>query len=120
MALTFSDEPTIRNALMKRLPKEPGITVVDIVITKRPDCIFVGIDAEIDANSDAALITRSKFELPRWFDYQHLHDEIDQVCEQFKAARKQHHGRALAGQVVQSAEIALAGTGRRGLWRKYA
>lgn len=111
--LTFEDEPTIRHAIMKRLDKERGVDISDVLIKSHLDCIAVGILATIDD----AIVVRSRFDLPPEFDYRHLHNEIDQVAEQYKAARLDFTGR---GHHLRQPEIQLMGTGLRGLWAKHA
>lgn len=113
--LTYEDEPTIRHALMKRLEKERGVKICQILIHEHEDCIAVGILATLDDGFDRGIVTRSRFELPRQFALSHLHNEIDEIAEQFKAARRDHMGRSIAG-VILDPETQLSGTGLRGRW----
>ena len=113
--LSFADYPTIKHAIMKRLDKERGVDVLEIRILKRKDCIAVGIHTWVDKMIDPL----SLFELPLEFDYRLLHDEIDEVAEQLKAARKDHFGRGGLIQ-IRSPVRQMAGNGLRGNWRKYA
>lgn len=113
--LTYADEPTIRNAIMRRLDKERGVEICELKIVPRGDCIRVGILATLDH----ALVLKSVFDLPPSFDYRHLHNEIDEIAEQYKMARRDfwQHGRALPkGQV----ERQMSGTGLRGRWVRHA
>src|SRR3569623_655363 len=115
--LTIADEPTIRWAISKRLDKAPGVERAETIVRKKKDCIFVGILFHLDKK----LIVKSTFELPHQFDVAHLHNEIDQLAEQLTAARRDHFGRSLRGQVLGSGIGAqLAGTGLRGLWSQHA
>ena len=109
--LTAADTPTIRNAILKRIGKEPGVTIVDMPVVKHADHLAVGLLLEVDH----VLLVRSRFDLPAMFDHSHLVNELDEVAEQIKAARKDAFGRGAA--LVQSTEKVMAGTGLRGRWR---
>ncbi len=111
--LNRTDTPTIRNAIHKRLGKERGVTICEIKFWQHEDCISVGVLATVDEGP----ITRSLFDLPPEWDIRHLWDEIDEVAEQMKAARKAHFGRG--GLPMAKPEVQLAGTGLRGRWAKY-
>jgi hypothetical protein len=114
--LTAEDAPTIRNAIQKRLGTEPGVAICDIRVASHDygAVLRVGIMALLDGE---AIVTRSLFELPNPFELGHLHDEIDEIAEQYKAARKAHYGRG--GAPMVSPEKHLAGTGMRGRWARY-
>src|SRR5260221_3084142 len=89
--LTISDENIIRTAIQRRLGKEKGIGIADILVVPLPhlNCIRVGILFTKDVQShDSKLICRSLFELPTEFTHAHLIAEIDEICEGAKAARK--------------------------------
>lgn len=111
--LTDEDTPTIRNAIFRRLDLEPGVTVCDIKFAKGRGYIAVGVLATVDD----AVITRSRFELPVPFEHGHLVDEIDELAEQMKAARKAHFGSGSG--VILTPERQLQGTGLRGRWARY-
>ena len=116
--LTVNDTPTIRNAIIKRLEKEYGIEYVFMNFVKLPGShIEVNLNIMLGWVSDRVFTVDSTFDLPDPFEHGHLLDEIDQVAEQVKAARKEFWGRG-AG-VILSPEVQLAGTGRRGLWARY-
>lgn len=110
--MTWDDAPTIRWAILKRLDKEPGVKVLQTPIGLRADCITVGVLALIDD----ALITDSKFELPKQFSLIQVHNQIDEIAESFKAARLDHFGRGLRGQHQASPRNVLAGSGLRSGW----
>lgn len=108
--LTFDDQPTIRNAILKRLDKERGVKICDMPMHAAEDCIAVGILALLDDK----LVVRSRFDLrPQW-QLADLHNEIDEVAEQYKAARRDYWGR---GRVLGTPEVQLAGSGTRGRWK---
>jgi|SRR6185312_359318 len=128
--LTEADTPTIRFAMIRRLDKEPGIEVCDLKFEKYAigdryrdfdkgewsiaavPFIRVGLVATVGS----AIVTRSKFDLPVPFSHQHLINEIDEIAEQFKAARKDFFGR---GGAILTPEKQLAGSGLRGRWAQY-
>lgn len=108
--LTYHDNAaTIRWAILKKLDAESGVKVCDVLIKPHPDHIAVGILATL---SDE-LIVRSRFDLPSEFDLRHLHNEIDEIAEQYKAARLDFFGR---GAIMRDPEKMLEGTGLRGRW----
>lgn len=117
--LSFDDDPTIRFAIHRRLDHERGVKICEIKIAPhrkdKPPFIAVGVLTELD-NS---LVLRSVFHLPGEFDIAHLRNEIDQIAEQYKAARKEYFGRVFAGQVMMTPERQLLGTGLRGLWAQH-
>jgi hypothetical protein len=108
--LTGDDVPTIRHAILKRLDAEPGVQVADIPVELAADCIRVGVLAMLGET----LVVRSRFDLPPEFEIGHLHNEIDEIAEQYKAARADFwkQARMIAG------ERAVKGTGLRGRWGK--
>ena len=106
--LTGNDVPTIRHAIIKRLSTEPGVAIADIPVDVAHDCIRVGVIVTLGES----LLVRSRFDLPSEFELVHLHNEIDEIAEQYKAARKDFwsNGRMMVG------EKAVPGTGLRGRW----
>lgn len=114
--LTYEDEPTIRFALMRRLDKEPGVEICDLRVephlSEDPPFIAVGLVALLGK----LLITRSTFHLPPVFEHRHLLNELDEIAEQYKAARKEYFR---GGMVMKASEHELAGTGLRGRWAQY-
>ncbi len=111
--LTDEDTPTIRNALYRRLNAELGVKICDIKFARGAGFIRVGVLATIDDGP----IARSMFELPNPFEHGHLVDEIDEIAEQCKAARKEHFGRG--GGLILTPERQLQGSGLRGRWARY-
>lgn len=111
--LTADDTPTIRFAITRRLDAEPGVEICEIKFAKHPDHIAVGILATLGKT----IVTRSRFDLPNSFELSHLHDEIDEIAEQYKAARKVYFGRG--GSFLIQPERQLDGSGLRGRWAKY-
>jgi hypothetical protein len=111
--LTDEDTPTIRNAIMKRLDLELGVKICDIKFGKGLHHIAVGLVATIDDGP----ITMSRFDLPIPFEHGHLIEEIDEIAEQFKAARKAHFGNGSG--LILTPERQLQGTGLRGRWARY-
>src|SRR5579862_2507709 len=94
--LTIDDKPTIRHAILKRLDKEPGVTVLGVYAKPLPGQIGVGIEALVRDT----LIARSHFRLPAQFALGALHNEIDQVAEQLKAAWRDHAGTVRSDQTA--------------------
>lgn len=112
--MTYADEPTIRWAILRRLDKEPGVQVCDIPIRDGgKDGIRVGVLAQLDGPD--GLIVRSRFDLPEVFELIHIHNEVDEIAEQYKAARADFwkHGR------MPVSERAVAGNGIRGRWAQH-
>lgn len=114
--LTYENEPTIRFALIRRLDKEPGVKICDLQVVPHlhddPPFIAVGVLAQLGS----LLITKSVFHLPAQFEHAHLLNEIDEIAEQYKAARLDFFGR---GAVMREPERQLRGNGHRGLWERY-
>lgn len=112
------DEPTIRHAILKRIDRERGVKICEIKVVPHlgevPPFVAVGILALLDDGP----ITRSLFHLPIQWQLRHLHNEIDEIAEQMKAARKLHFGRG--GLALRAPEVQLMGTGLRGRWRQHA
>jgi hypothetical protein len=116
--LTVTDTPTIRRAIMKRLDRSLGIDSVDMKFAKFPGShITVMLALNLGWVGGKVFLVNSSFDLPDPFEHGHLLDEIDQVAEQVKAARKDFFGRGPG--VIRTPGTQLAGTGRRGLWARY-
>lgn len=111
--LTYHDEPIIRNGVTKRLDKERGVRVIDVKTKPGDGCLRVRVLATIDD----VLHINGKFELPPEFDYKHLHNEIDQLAEQAKEARRDFWAK---GRPERVERMPLRGTGMRGLWARHA
>ena len=123
--LTYADKPTIENAIKKRLGKERGVWIREILATKMPAFFnaaegkwippHIAVGTLLTLGED--VIMRSRFNLPLEFELSHLHNEIDQIAEQCKEARLQKGISDLTG-VAMEPEIQLKGTGLMGLWPK--
>ena len=109
--LTADDTPTIRFAILRRLDQEPGVKVCEVKFQQHHDCLSVGLLATLGDS----IITRSRFDLPLHFEHSHLINEIDEIAEQYKVARRDFF---TAGRAV-SEEKTLDGTGLRGRWISY-
>lgn len=110
--MTYADEPTIRWAIIKRLDAERGVRVCDVpIVDGGKDGIRVGVVSEIDGAD--GLVVRSRFDLPPVFELRHVHNEIDEIAEQYKAARADYwrNGRMPIGE-----RVVVSGTGIRGRW----
>lgn len=112
-----TDDPIIRRAIDRRLGKEPGVYILGIQVRTMPDCITVKIAAEIDDMINFAAV----FDLPLQFQHIHLINEIDEICEKAKEARRKF-GRKLSGGLLTEIvkRESLGGTGRRGRWKQFA
>ncbi len=115
--LTYDDEPTIRFAIDRRLSKEPGVRHLEIHIKPRfadiPPHIRVATRAQL---GETIKNVKSRFDLPIPFEYSHLLNEIDEIAEQYKDARRSFFAN---GGVPMGIEIEVKGTGVRGRWKKY-
>ena len=120
--LTYEDAPTIRNAILKRLGKEPGVAIADIYIAEAGDkAIQVGIwliRTDVPTE-DGLLDTKSTFELPPTFEHKALLNQIDEVAEQSKIAKKQYGvGKILWTPEAERNRHSVLGTGLRGAWKR--
>ena len=114
--LTYEDEPTIRNAITKRLGKEPGVALYEVKATDRTTHIHVAVGMILTdrATNGGVVDVTSEFDLPPSFDLIQLHNEIDEIAEGVKEARRKAGLRVLymPGQHRE----AVKGTGMRGHW----
>ena len=116
--LTANDTPTIRNAIQRRLAAEPGIDSVHTTFVKFPGShVAVQIELHLGWIDEKLLAVVSTFDLPDPFEHGHLLNEIDQVAEGVKAARRGVY--AGGGGVYDIPQTQLPGTGARGLWGRY-
>ena len=123
--------PTIRWAILKRLDKEPGANLVGGGISH---CCQGDTYWDYDTNAEAVAVlpffrvvteivldglieTVSRFDLPIPFELRHLHNEIDEIAEHFKAVRREFYGRGAP--MLIGTEKQLKGNGMRGNWKKY-
>lgn len=117
--------------MLKRLDREPGAKLVDGSIKH---CLAGESYWDFDANKetmaflpffrvgtlielDHVILTRSRFDLPIPFELRHLHNEIDEIAEHFKAVRREYYGRGAP--MLVGTEKQLRGNGMRGNWKKY-
>lgn len=121
--MTYDDEPTIKNAIWKRL-HQPGTTeIADIRVINHPDAkpayIEVGIWFVLKdrIQIDGLVDPRSFFDLPVEFTHSHLLNEIDEIAEQLKAVRKETAiARIMFNPEARQGRSAVLGTGLRGRW----
>lgn len=143
--LTIEDEPSIRNAIFKRLDKETGVKVVDIIVK---DCnepeptgelssleevlarrkshiphievgLWIFLVDTIRADGEGMVDIRSFFDLKPQFELRDLHNEIDEIAEGCKKAREETKAtRLLYVRGLERKRETLAGTGLRGRWRQ--
>lgn len=111
--LTNHDTATVRHAILKRLDNERRAKICDIRFAQIPDGVAVGIETLLDGVIDLW----SRFDLPKSFELSHVHNEIDEIAEQYKAARKQYYENG--GAFLVQPERQIAGTGLRGRWMQY-
>lgn len=117
--LTRDDKPTIRNAILKRIDAEPGCAIADIKIEDGADCIKVGVwTLLLDVGKDLVDV-RSFFDLPPEFAHKHLLNEIDEIAEQIKDARRRAGPFAVFNPSRENYREALSGTGLRGRWSNH-
>lgn len=105
--------PTIRHAIRRRLDTERGVAICEILTQPCATHITVGVLAQIDG----VVIVKSMFDLPLPFELGHLHNEIDEIAESMKAARRDYLARG--GHFLYVPETKLPGTGLRGRWGRY-
>lgn len=133
--LTYDDEPTIRHAIWKRLKKERGVDIVDIQIKEvkkgdvvvregqrsfaPDDHIAVGVWLIVtDRTSEEGIPdVRGFFDLPVSFELRQVHNEIDEIAEAVKKARKLAGVSKLIWTPQRDRHRApIVGTGLRGRW----
>ena len=114
--VTYEEEPTIRFAISGRLDKEPRVELCEIQVKPHlkaePPYIAVGVLCRLGK----LLVHKSVFHLPAQFQHGHLLNEIDEIAESCKAARREFFK---GGMVVKNSENHLPGTGLRGNWARY-
>jgi hypothetical protein len=121
--LSYEDEPTIKNAIMRRLHEVGKTEIVDIEVVNHPLAIPAHMTVDLwwilrDMVQDTGLIDgRSGFDLPSKFDHKHLVNEIDEVSEQMKEVRRRSTlGRILWEPGKSHVRQPVKGTGLRGRW----
>jgi hypothetical protein len=124
MLTYYHNAAQIRWAILKKLDTLPGVKIYDVVIVPRQtpkpkprqDCIAVMIRAMLFDGLDVT----SRFDLPPEFDLRHLHNEIDEIAEQYKAVFVDFWGRGRHGTDLWTMggapQKVMAGTGLRGRW----
>lgn len=127
--LTAEDTATIEWALRRRLDQEPGAfvfipipiqpfdvgdwytdTETGLSVMAREKFIRVGVMIKLGET----ILLRSKFDLPDPFEHGHLLNEVDEIAEKCKEARKGFFTSSLVAR-----ERKLNGTGMRGRWGRY-
>lgn len=114
--LNYADDETIiRNAISKRLNAEPGVNVLEIVIKEHPQHIAVGVLWDVHD----VVIGESIFHLPPSFEISHIHNEVDEIAEGCKEAKRTFALRlaGLSDDYTLSDVIKAKGTGERGNWK---
>lgn len=127
--LTSEDIPTIRWAIRWRLDSEPGAYVLEPTLVqpiKRGEW-YTDVKTRLDVQAREDFIrvvvmvglgmtvhTQSEFHLPDPFEHGHLLNEIDEIAESLKKARKGAFTSPLASAVRK-----VDGTGARGNWDRY-
>lgn len=108
------DEPIIRNSIIKRLDAEPGVRVLDIQIKPHKYHIAVGVEWMVN---DLVHGT-SVFHLPPQFEHAHVLNEVDEIAEGCKEAKRKFalHLAGLEDGAV-SERFEANGTGLRGNWK---
>lgn len=109
------DEPIIRNSITKRLDMEPGVRVLDIQIKSHPNHIAVGVEWLVHELVHGTSI----FHLPPSFEIGHVHNEIDEIAEGCKEAKRKFalHLAGLPDEGSISERFIAKGTGIRGNWK---
>lgn len=119
--LTSGDTPTIRFAIRRRLDQERDAYVFEPILCQpyaRGEwftdkntgllCLvgepFIRVGVLIELGRGKTIIVRSQFDLPDPFEHGHLLNEVDEIAEALKKARKGHK---------------VNGTGMRGNWGRY-
>lgn len=115
MLTLADDEPTLRNAIMKRLDQEPGVRVLDIQTKAHPNHIAVGVEWMVN---DLVHGT-SVFHLPPSFEIGHIHNEVDEIAEGCKESKRKFalHLAGLPDEGSKSERFIAKGTGERGNWK---
>lgn len=114
--LTIADDSTIRNAIWKRLyDPERGVILHkfdDIGLRKAGNAIHIQLTIYVQPipgfESGEVLRLRSGITAPLAFDHGRLLNEIDEVAEAIKAARRKHNGTSVN---ILNDDVQLAGNG---------
>ena len=106
----YNNAAQIRWSILKKLDVLPGVKIYDVNIRPKKDHIRV----EIRATLFDGLRVKSCFELPPSFELRHLHNQIDEIAEQYKAVFVDFFGRG--HHLVGAPDKVMAGTGLRGGW----
>lgn len=117
--LTWEDgQGTIRNTIQKRIGAEKGVKLYQIDGENRGTYIQVkvGLYLEDKMQYGGVVDIASEFHLKPVFRHSELMNEVDEICEQIKEARRQ------AGISIlykpKNFRNPLKGTGLRGHWKK--
>lgn len=120
--------------MLKRLDDPTkGMAVADIIIESpemgvpdaqgnlpHPDCIRVGVWVLLTEVAEAIGDVRSKFDLPPLFEHKHLLNEIDEIYEQVKEAKRKIGPFAVYIPGRENQREGLEGSGLRGRWKQVA
>ena len=121
--ISFAEgEPTIRNAIIKRLDAETGVKTCEVRVDRVREAKAAGhfISVGVLVMLDGLLVGRSLFHLPDPCEHLHLLNEIDEMCEQFKSARRRYTSEVLAGSARHGKVWQSLGSGLRGRWPERA
>ena len=127
--LTSDDIPTIEFAIRRRMDREPGAYVfvpilaqpyakgewfldTDTGLYRQAGEPFIRVGVLIELGK--TILLTSKFDLPDPFEHGHLLNQVDEIAEQCKQARKGFFVNPL-----MERERKLTGTGMRGAWDRY-
>lgn len=118
--LTYeTGQPIIRKAVLDRLDAEKGAHVADIRIEDKADHIAVGVLVIIDDRiaTEGLLDVRGFFDLPPEFELRQVHNEIDEIAEACKVARRKAGLSFVFKPENAGWREPLPGTGLRGSWK---
>ncbi len=120
--LTYEDAPSIRNAIIKKLGTEPGVAIADLKIEQADEdgrkYIAVGVYLILTDRMTygGVMDVKAFFDLPSEFEMRQVNNEIDEIAESIKAAKRAAGLRVLYQPEKKKYRELLPGTGRRGSW----
>ena len=111
-----TDKPTIRNAIFKRFTDDLGIIIADIAFKDLPDGVRVNVWLLDSRHIQTAglLDIQGQFDLPEQFQHSHLLNELDEIAEGVKEARRKTGIAILVAAPTYRQPV--KGTGLRGRW----
>ncbi len=113
---TIEDKPSIEHGIWKRLSKEPGVSMLGVRVKDLKKCIRVEVMYAVEnwLSPDSPVICKSVFELKPEFYLRDVHNEIDEIAEHAKEARRKV---GVCTALITAPQF-IKGSGLRGRWNE--